>query len=147
MTRHEAELEVLRKRQGTPAGEWHATLEAWIVELLQQRTFEEGRDEAEAEHENDWDDGYKKGYADASSRKGPGVSAPLPLPLQIRQARVAVGLSQGALERALGWSGQGVISRYERGERVPSVEALGRIALVLGTVFVIAPLDVPSTSE
>lgn len=69
------------------------------------------------------------------------MSEELSLARQIRRARVAAGLSQGELENRIGQPGQGVISRYERGERAPSVEVLGRIALVLGTVFVIHPAE------
>lgn len=52
-------------------------------------------------------------------------------PEKLREAREAAGLSMSALARRAGVS-QPMMSRYERGESAPSVEALARIAAALG---------------
>jgi transcriptional regulator with XRE-family HTH domain len=68
----------------------------------------------------------------------------LPLALQIRAARLAAGLSQHGLERAIGAAETGSVSRYESGHRTPSLDTLRRIAAATGATFEIDPGEATS---
>lgn len=53
-------------------------------------------------------------------------------------ARLAAGLTQKQLGERMGTS-QAAIARLERGARLPSVETLYRLAVILGVDFTITP--------
>lgn len=59
---------------------------------------------------------------------------------EILQARLASGLSQKALADAIGTS-QGRVSKWERAEEEPRIEALRRIAVATGRVLVVGLFD------
>lgn len=59
---------------------------------------------------------------------------------EILQARLATGLSQKALAEAIGTS-QGRVSKWERAEEEPRIEALRRIADATGRILVVGLLD------
>ncbi len=55
-------------------------------------------------------------------------------------ARLAAGLTQKQLAERMGTS-QGSIARLEGGARLPSVDTLYRLAVILGVDFTITPQD------
>lgn len=65
MKEQEALREIWRRRQDTPPSEWTRVLEAWVVDLLTEPTYDEGYKDGTSEHEDDYDKGYDKGRKDA----------------------------------------------------------------------------------